>query len=272
MSKLRTRLENYVVRQTSDVVDDLSDDRRKELAEVLHDIEGHSPRAAEAERQMDELVEKLDNRNAALDKARARIAELEEELAQAEADAGDREQRMAAELEVERIRIAEREQTFRDEIAAREREVVRRIEILEGREAELRYTDSRLLELERNLGMREAELDKLAQELEARSDDRLKSREAELDARERQIEVAERETAEEKRRFEGRAVHVTELERRSHLREASVRDREEALREERQKLNERVTELTEREELVDRRKREFDAYVRRVQGSFYSDR
>jgi chromosome segregation ATPase len=272
MSKLRTRLENYVVRQTSDVVDDLSDDRRKELAEVLHDIEGHSPRAAEAERQMDELVEKLDNRNAALDKARARIAELEEELAQAEADAGDREQRMAAELEVERIRIAEREQTFRDEIAAREREVVRRIEILEGREAELRYTESRLLELERNLGMREAELDKLAQELEARSDDRLKSREAELDARERQIEVAERETAEEKRRFEGRAVHVTELERRSHLREASVRDREEALREERQKLNERVTELTEREELVDRRKREFDAYVRRVQGSFYSDR
>jgi chromosome segregation ATPase len=272
MSKLRTRLENYVVRQTSDVVDDLSDDRRKELAEVLHDIEGHSPRAAEAERQMDELVEKLDNRNAALDKARARIAELEEELAQAEADAGDREQRMAAELEVERIRIAEREQTFRDEIAAREREVVRRIEILEGREAELRYTDSRLLELERNLGMREAELDKRAQELEARSDDRLKSREAELDARERQIEVAERETAEEKRRFEGRAVHVTELERRSHLREASVRDREEALREERQKLDERVTELTEREELVDRRKREFDAYVRRVQGSFYSDR
>ena len=272
MSKLRTRLENYVVRQTSDVVDDLSDDRRKELAEVLHDIEGHSPRAAEAERQMDELVEKLDNRNAALDKARARIAELEEELAQAEADAGDREQRMAAELEVERIRIAEREQTFRDEIAAREREVVRRIEILEGREAELRYTDSRLLELERNLGMREAELDKLAQELEARSDDRLKSREAQLDARERQIEVAERETAEEKRRFEGRAVHVTELERRSHLREASVRDREEALREERQKLDERATELTEREELVDRRKREFDAYVRRVQGSFYSDR
>ena len=40
MSNLRNRLENYVVRQTSDVVDDLSDDRRKELAEVLHDIEG----------------------------------------------------------------------------------------------------------------------------------------------------------------------------------------------------------------------------------------
>jgi chromosome segregation ATPase len=272
MSKLRARLENYVVRQTSDVVDDLSDDRRRELAEVLHEVEGHSPRAAEAERQMEELVGKLDNRNAALDKSRARIAELEEELAQAEADAGDREQRMAAELEVERIRVAEREQTFRDEIAAREREVVRRIEILEGREAELRYTDSRLHDLEQKLGMREAELDKLAHELEARSDDRLKAREAELDARERQIEVAERHTAEEKRRFESRAIHVTELERRSHLREASVHEREEALLEARRQLNERATELAEREELVDRRKREFDAYVRRVQGSFYSDR
>jgi chromosome segregation ATPase len=272
MSKLRTRLENYVVRQTSDVVDDLSEDRRKELAEVLHDIEGHSPRAAEAERQMEELVEKLDIRNAALDKARARIAELEEELAQAKTDAGDREQRMAAELEVERVRIAEREQGFRDEIADREREVERRIEILEGREAELRYTDGKLIELERTLAMREAELDNRATELEARSDDRLKAREAELDARERQIEIAERQTAEEKRQFESRAVHVTELERRSLLREASVQGREEAILEARKNLDERATELNQREELVDRRKREFDAYVRRVQGSFYSDR
>jgi len=272
MSKLRTRLENYVVRQTSDVVDDLSDDRRKELAEVLHDVEGYSPRAAEAERQMDELVEKLDNRNAALDKARARIAELEEEVAQAATDAGDREQRIVAELEVERVRIAEREQTFRDEIAAREREVERRLEILEGKAEELRYTDSKLLEHERHLGMREAELDNLAQELEARSDERLKAREADLDERERQIERMAHETAEEKRRFEGRAVHVTEIERRSHVREASVREREEALRESRDELERKSAEVAQREADIDRRKREFDAYVRGVQGSFYSDR
>ena len=168
--------------QTSDVVDDLSKERRQELAEVLHDLEGYSPRAAEAERRTEELVEKLDNRNAALDKARARITELEEELVQAAADAGDREQRVVAELEVERVRIAEREQTFRDEIAAREREVERRIELLEGREAELRYSDGLLLQREHALGVREAELDNLAQELEARSDERLKAREAELDA------------------------------------------------------------------------------------------
>jgi chromosome segregation ATPase len=272
MSKLRTRLENYVVRQTSDVVDDLSDDRRMELAEVLHDVEGYSPRAAEAERQMEELVEKLDNRNAALDKARARIAELEEELAQAETDAGTREQRMAAELEVERVRIAEREQGFRDEIAAREREVERRLEILEGRADELAYRDSKLLELERHLGMREAELENLSHELEARSDDRLRAREAELDARERQIETMERQTAEEKRRFESRAVHVTEIERRSHVREASVREREEAILEARKELERRTSDVARREGDIDRRKSEFDAYVRRVQGSFYSDR
>jgi chromosome segregation ATPase len=272
MSKLRTRLENYVVRQTSDVVDDLSEDRRKELADVLHEVEGHSPRVAEAERQMDELVEKLANRNAALDKSRARIAELEEELARAEVDAGDREQRIVAELEVERVRIAEREQTFRDEIAAREREVERRLEILEGRADELRYTDSKLMEHERHLGMREAELDNLAQELEARSDERLKAREAELDERERQIERMERETAEEKRRFESRAIHVTELERRSHIREASVQEREEALLEARKELERESAEVARREADIDRRKSEFDAYVRRVQGSFYSDR
>jgi chromosome segregation ATPase len=272
MSKLRTRLENYVVRQTSDVVDDLSDDRRKELAEVLHEVEGYSPRAAEAERQMEELVEKLDHRNAALDKARARIAELEAELAQAEADAGDREQRMAAELEVERIRIAEREQAFRDDIVAREREVERRLEILEGRAEELRYTDSRLLEHERHLSIRQAELENLAQELEARSDDRLRAREAELDERERQIEREERQTAEEKRRFESRAVHVTEIERRSHIREASVQEREEAIVEARRELEQKTAEVARREADIDRRKSEFDAYVRRVQSSFYSDR
>ena len=82
MSKLRTRLENYVVRQTGDLVDDLHDERRSELAEVLHEIEGYSPRTAEAEERIDELVSKLENRNAALAKSRARIEELERELDQ----------------------------------------------------------------------------------------------------------------------------------------------------------------------------------------------
>ena len=81
MSKLRDRLESYVVRATGDVVDDLPGERRQELAEVLHELEGYSPRAAEAEQRTEELVEKLveiDPRDyqIALDKARARIEEL----------------------------------------------------------------------------------------------------------------------------------------------------------------------------------------------------
>ena len=59
MPKIRTRLESYVVRNTADIVDELSDERREELAEVLHDLEGHSPRAEEAENRAAELVEKL---------------------------------------------------------------------------------------------------------------------------------------------------------------------------------------------------------------------
>ena len=45
MPKIRPRLESYVVRNTADIVDELSDERREELAEVLHDLEGHSPRS-----------------------------------------------------------------------------------------------------------------------------------------------------------------------------------------------------------------------------------
>ena len=80
MSKLRNRLESYVVRQTGDLVDDLGDEGRQELAEVLHELEGYSPRAAEAEARMEELVEKLESRNVLVEKSRARIEELEREL------------------------------------------------------------------------------------------------------------------------------------------------------------------------------------------------
>ena len=94
MPKIRTRLESYVVRNTADIVDDLSDERREELAEVLHDLEGHSPRAEEAERLTEDLVEKLEHRNIVIAKSRARIEELERELAKARAEAGDREERI----------------------------------------------------------------------------------------------------------------------------------------------------------------------------------
>jgi hypothetical protein len=65
---------------------------------------------------------------------------------------------------------------------------------------------------------------------------------------------------------------VTELERRSQLRIASAEERESELIAARQELDRLSAELAEREADIDRRKREFDAYVRRVQSSFYSDR
>src|SRR5215216_4916099 len=99
MSNLRNRLESYVVRTTGDLVDDLPDERRTELADVLHDLEGYSPRAAEAEERTEELVDKLENRNAALAKARARIAELEGELETAKNEVVTNDDVIAAELE-----------------------------------------------------------------------------------------------------------------------------------------------------------------------------
>ena len=123
MTKLRSRLENYVVRSTGDLVDDLPVERRTELADVLHDLEGYSPRAAEAEERTEELVDKLENRNAALAKARTRIEELERELDTVKAEVGTNDDAIAAQLETERIRIAEREQHFRAELAKREVEL-----------------------------------------------------------------------------------------------------------------------------------------------------
>src|SRR5687767_5615395 len=104
MAKLRRRLESYVVRQTGDLVDDLGDERRQELAEVLHELEGYSPRAAEAEQRTEELVDKLEHRNVLVAKARARIEELERELVDAKKETDDRNDKISAELEAERIR------------------------------------------------------------------------------------------------------------------------------------------------------------------------
>ena len=65
---------------------------------------------------------------------------------------------------------------------------------------------------------------------------------------------------------------MTELERRvTPARSVGRRARSRAA-EARKQLDEQSADLAQREEIVDRRKREFDAYVRRVQGSFYSDR
>jgi chromosome segregation ATPase len=168
MPKIRSRLESYVVRNTADIVDDLTDERRSELAEVLHELEGHSPRADEAERRAEELVAKLENRNVVIAKARARIDELEREVERLTSEAGDRESRIADQIETERIRVAEREQIFRSELESREREIANRLETLELREHTMNDADRKLAKREHVASIQESTLDSKADELERR--------------------------------------------------------------------------------------------------------
>ena len=221
MPKIRPRLESYVVRNTADLVDELSDERREELAEVLHDLEGHSPRAEEAERRTEELVEKLEHRNIVVAKSRARIEELERDLATAKAEMGDREERIAAQLEAERIRGAEREQDFRTELEGREAEIARRLEAFDVREQEVRHANDGLSERERSLSLREAGVENRARELQA---------------------------------LERRSVEVAELERRAALQTDAVAEREAQLVAESEILEQRSARLTELEQQMEHRK------------------
>lgn len=277
MPKIRTRLESYVVRNTADIVDDLSDERRGELAEVLHEIEGHSPRAAQAERRTEELVEKLEHRNIVIAKSRTRIEELESDLAKAKAENGDREERIAEQLEAERIRTAEREQGFRSDIEGREAEIKRRLETFDLREQELRHTESELSNRERTLSVRETgienrtrELENRARELESRSDERQSAREEALESREAAVESAEKLAATEKQSLERRAVEAAELERRAAFRADSLAEREAKLVAEAELLEQRSARLTELEHQLENRRVDLAAYAARVQGSLPS--
>ena len=265
MANLRNRLESYVVRQTGDLVDDLADERRQDLAEVLHDLEGYSPRAAEAEQRTEDLVEKLEHRNVLVSKARARIEELERELADARKETDDRNHTINAELEAERIRAAEREQNLRAKLDVREAELRHRAAALEERERELLYTDRELAERERTVSVRETGVQNRARELEGRSDERLAERERHLADREAQLESLERMAANEKQSLERRSIHVTELERRAELRLGRLGEREQKLVADTESLEKRATELAHLDEQLERRKRELDSYVARVQ-------
>lgn len=264
---MRSRLESYVVRNTGELVHDLSDERSEELAEVLTELEGHGKRAAEAESRADELVEKLEHRKVVLAKTRARIEELERDLAKAQDEAGDREQRISEQLEVERVRVAEREQNLRNELELREVELARRLEALDLRDRDARDSDKQLMERERNLSMRETALDTKARELVARSDERLAERERELDRRETELTTAEEQAAARKHAFEKRGVQIAETERSALNRMENLDEREERLTGEAQTLKHRSDRLDELERQLDRRRQELDAYVARVQGS-----
>jgi hypothetical protein len=70
--------------------------------------------------------------------------------------------------------------------------------------------------------------------------------------------------------LERRSIHVAELERRAELGLARIEERERKVAEETATVEQLATELAQREEELERRKRELDMYVSRVQGSLPS--
>ena len=151
MSKLRNNLESYVVRRTGEILDELSEDRREELAQLLHELEGHSSRAAEAEARVDELIERLEERKIELAAADTEIQDLRRRLHAAQGELGDRETELTELLETERVKNAERDRQLRAKIDELERDTARRAHELAATEADLRRR-------EEALATREAEL------------------------------------------------------------------------------------------------------------------
>ena len=113
---IRNRLESYVVRSTSELLEELPDDRQRELGELLNDLEGRGERVHEAENRIEELLGRLEQRGAAVaalesevSELKARVARLRHELEERERGANDR-------LEAERVRAAEREGRLREQL------------------------------------------------------------------------------------------------------------------------------------------------------------
>jgi len=270
MSQLRNRLESYVVRNTGELVHELDGERRTELADALTELEGHGKRAADAEARATELVEKLENRNVVIAKSRARIEELEDQLAALSEEAGDREERITEQLETERIRVAERELTFRSAMDERELELARRHESLQSREEAIHASDRDLADRERMLAMRENSLTNKIRELESQTDERLRARELEIARREAATANAEQELANEQQVFERRKVQAVELERRAEHYIQAIKEREAKISADAEELTTQSFALAERERQLELRKQELEDYVGRVQRTYPS--
>lgn len=275
MGKLRDNLENYVVRSTSQLLDELPDDRRDELGGLLSELEGRGARVAEAEQRIEELLARLERRSAANSALDAEIAELKAKIARAEAGLFDRDREASDQLEAERVRWAERERRLREELEtqswsrssevdAREAALARRIEDVAERERKLQEAiqdaDRELLEREHLVAAREGAL-------EAQSEDRFASRESELASAE---EFAQRE----KHALERRSQRLTELESTLRARaqelEARIgrlRAQETRLEGEAEVAEERARRLEAHERQLKQREADLSSYVAKVQGS-----
>ena len=62
---IRNRLENYVVRLTTELLGDLPEDRQSELGDLLGQMEGRGESFVEAETRIEELLARLEQRSTA---------------------------------------------------------------------------------------------------------------------------------------------------------------------------------------------------------------
>ena len=113
---IRNRLENYVVRSTAELLDDLPEDRQRALGEALTDLEGRGERVHEAESRIEELLGRLEQRGTAVTALEAEVSELKARVARLKHELGERDRQAGERLEAERVRAAERERQLREEL------------------------------------------------------------------------------------------------------------------------------------------------------------
>ena len=117
---IRNRLENYVVRSTSELLEDLPEDRQSELGELLGDLEGRGESFVEAENRIEELLARLEQRSTAVNALEAEVAELKARIARVKHELEERDRQANERIEAERVRAAEREGQLREEIESLE--------------------------------------------------------------------------------------------------------------------------------------------------------
>jgi chromosome segregation ATPase len=115
---IRNRLENYVVRSTTELLEDLPEDRQRDLGEILNDLEGRGERVHEAENRIEELLGRLEQRGTAVTALEAEVSELKARVERLKHELGERERQANERLEAERVRAAERERQLREELEA----------------------------------------------------------------------------------------------------------------------------------------------------------
>jgi chromosome segregation ATPase len=113
---IRNRLENYVVRSTAELLEDLPEERQRVLGETLNELEGRGEHVQEAESRIEELLGRLEQRGAAVAALEAEVSELKSRVGRLKHELEVRDRQANERLEAERVRAAERERQLREEL------------------------------------------------------------------------------------------------------------------------------------------------------------